>query len=213
MAPQYDRVTVLDHPLIQHKLTLLRAKETSMKDFRQLLRELSILEGYEATKNLPLIDFKIETPIQPMIGQIIEGTRITVVPILRAGLGMLEGVLELLPSARVGHLGMYRDPETHEPVEYYAKLPEGIQDSRVYVIDPILATGGSAEAAIANLRARGVKDVTLLVIVAAPEGVERVLAADPDVHIYTCTIDDGLNENAYIVPGLGDAGDRISGTI
>ncbi len=207
-----DRVVVIDHPMVQHKLSKLRNKNTSSKDFRQLVRELALFEGYEATRDLALEDVKVETPICTADCKQVAGKKMVIVPILRAGLGMVDGVLRMVPSARVGHLGMYRDPETHEPHEYYAKLPDSIDQRDVLVVDPMLATGGSAVAAIQYLRKQGVKNIKLMVLVAAPEGIEAVLEADPDVRIYTCSIDEGLNERAYIVPGLGDAGDRIFGT-
>lgn len=209
---EYDRVTLVDHPMVQHKLSILRDKDTSSKKFRDLIRELAIYEGYEATRHLPLADVEVETPIQKTVCKAIKGKKLAIVPILRAGLGMVDGMLELSPAARVGHLGMYRNEETHEPVEYYAKLPEDIDDRDVILVDPMLATGGSATAAIGYLRKQGVKNIKLVVIVAAPQGIETVLEADKDVTIYTCSIDEGLNEAAYIVPGLGDAGDRIFGT-
>lgn len=212
MSDVYDRVTVVDHPLVQHKLSILRNGDTSSKKFRDLIKEISIFEGYEATRDLPLTDVQVQTPIATTTCQSIHGKKVAIVPILRAGLGMVDGMLELTPAARVGHLGMYRDEETHEPVEYYAKLPEDITERDVILVDPMLATGGSASAAIAYLRKQGVKNIKLVVIVAAPEGIETVLADDASVQIYTCAIDEGLNEAAYIVPGLGDAGDRIFGT-
>lgn len=207
-----ERVTVIDHPMVQHKLSKLRAKDTSSKDFRQLVRELAMFEGYEATRDLALEDVEVETPICRATCKQVAGKKMVIVPILRAGLGMVDGLQELMPSTFVGHLGMYRDPVTHEPHEYYAKLPDSIDQRDVLVVDPMLATGGSAVAAIQYLRRQGVKNIKLMVLVAAPEGIEAVLAADPDVRIYTCSIDECLNDRAYIVPGLGDAGDRIFGT-
>lgn len=207
------RVTVLDHPLIQHKLTLLRDKNTSSKQVRELVKELSIFEGYAATEDLELDDIKVETAIAETTGKTIRGKKLAVVAILRAGIGMIDGLLELVPVAHVGFLGMFRDGRTHEPHQYYDKLPKDIADREVLVVDPMLATGGTASAAISILRGKGVKKIKLLVIIAAPEGIERVLTADPEVEIYTCSIDQGLNENAYIVPGLGDAGDRIFETL
>ena len=206
------RVTVVDHPLVQHKLSILRSKDTSSMQFRQLVKELSLFEGYEATRDLPLKDVEVETPLQKTVCRAIAGRKLAIVPILRAGLGMVEGLQELMPAARVGHLGMYRDEETHEPVEYYAKLPADIDQREVIVVDPMLATGGSAIAAIGYLRRHGVKDIKLVVLVAAPQGLRAVLEADEGVHVFTCSIDEGLNEHAYILPGLGDAGDRIFGT-
>lgn len=207
-----ERVIVIDHPMVQHKLSILRDEETSSKQFRELVRELALFEGYEATRDLALEDVKVETPICTADCKQVAGKKMVIVPILRAGLGMVDGLQELMPSTFVGHLGMYRDPETHEPHEYYAKLPDSIDQRDVLVVDPMLATGGSAVAAIQYLRKQGVKNIKLMVLVAAPEGIEAVLEADPDVRIYTCSIDEGLNERAYIVPGLGDAGDRIFGT-
>ncbi len=203
---------LVDHPLIQQKLTIMRDKNTSSKDFRQLLDEISMLMGYEITRNLPLEDVEIETPICKATFKRISGKKLAVVPILRAGLGMVDGLLRLVPSARVGHIGLYRDPETHLPVEYYCKMPQGIEDRLTIVVDPMLATGGSAADAITMVKARGAKNVLLMCLVAAPEGVKKVQAAHPDVDIYCAALDERLNEHAYIVPGLGDAGDRIFGT-
>lgn len=208
----YERVTVVDHPMVQHKLSKLRSKDTSSKEFRALVRELALFEGYEATRDLELEDVEVETPICKTTCKQVAGKKMVIVPILRAGLGMVEGIQDLMPSTFVGHLGMYRDPVTHEPHEYYAKMPESIAQRDVLVVDPMLATGGSAIAAIQYLRGLGVKSIKLMVLVAAPQGIEAVLAADSGVQIYTCAIDECLNENAYIVPGLGDAGDRIFGT-
>lgn len=207
-----DRVVVVDHPMVQHKLSKLRNKNTSSKDFRELVKELAMFEGYEATRNLALEDVQVETPICETTCKQVAGKKMVIVPILRAGLGMVEGIQELMPSTFVGHLGMYRDPVTHEPHEYYAKLPDSIDQREMMVVDPMLATGGSAVAAIQYLRKQGVKTIKLVVLVAAPEGIEAVLKADPEVEIYTCAIDEGLNDHAYIIPGLGDAGDRIFGT-
>ena len=207
-----DRVVVVDHPMVQHKLSKLRNKNTSSKDFRELVKELAMFEGYEATRGLALEDVQVETPICETTCKQVAGKKMVIVPILRAGLGMVEGIQELMPSTFVGHLGMYPDPVTHEPHEYYAKLPDSIDQREVMVVDPMLATGGSAVAAIQYLRKQGVKSIKLVVLVAAPEGIEAVLEADPEVEIYTCAIDEGLNDHAYIVPGLGDAGDRIFGT-
>ncbi len=215
MAVAFDtsRVTVVDHPLVQHKLSILRDERTGTTQFRDLVRELARFEAYEATRDLPLEDVEITTPICTTTAKQISGRKLAVVPILRAGLGMVDGVLDLIPAARVGHLGMYRDEVTHEPHEYYAKLPGDIAERTCLVVDPMLATGGSATAALQYLRAQGATDVRFLCIVAAPEGLAAALEADPDVHIYTCSIDEGLNDAAYIVPGLGDAGDRIFGTL
>ncbi|MBS6940149.1 MAG: uracil phosphoribosyltransferase, partial [Slackia piriformis] len=207
-----ERVVVVDHPMVQHKLAILRDETTSSKQFRELVRELAMFEAYEATRDLPLEEVLVETPVAEAKCNIIKGRKMAIVPILRAGLGMVEGVLDLIPAARVGHLGMYRDEETHIPHEYYAKMPDSIAQRDVLVVDPMLATGGSAVAAIQYLRRIGVKNIKLMVLVAAPAGIEAVLAADPDVQIYTCAVDEGLNDHAYIVPGLGDAGDRIFGT-
>lgn len=207
-----DRVIVVDHPMVQHKLSKLRSKYTSSKDFRELVRELALFEGYEATRDLALEDIEVQTPIAKTIGKQVAGKKMVIVPILRAGLGMVDGLQELMPSTYVGHVGMYRDPLTHEPHEYYAKLPASVSKRPVLVVDPMLATGGSASATIHYLRTQGVRRIKLMVLVAAPEGIACVLAADPEVVIYTCAIDDKLNGDAYIVPGLGDAGDRIFGT-
>ena len=203
---------IIDHPLIQHKLTYMRKKETGSKDFRILLDEISMLMGYEVTRDLPLRDYEIETPITKMTGKVISGKQLAVIPILRAGLGMVNGILELVPVAKVGHIGLYRDPDTHKPVEYYCKLPTDIGERIVIVVDPMLATGGSASDAITMLKKRGCTNIRLMCLVAAPEGVAAVQAAHPDVDIYTAALDEKLNEHAYIVPGLGDAGDRLFGT-
>ena len=202
---------IIDHPLIQHKLTYMRKKETGSKDFRILLDEISMLMGYEVTRDLPLRDYEIETPITKMTGKVISGKKLAVIPILRAGLGMVNGILELVPVAKVGHIGLYRDPDTHKPVEYYCKLPTDIGERIVIVVDPMLATGGSASDAITMLKKRGCTNIRLMCLVAAPEGVAAVQAAHPDVDIYTAALDEKLNEHAYIVPGLGDAGDRLFG--
>lgn len=207
-----SRVTVVDHPMVQHKLTIMRDKNTGSKQFRELVRELALFEGYEATRDFPLEEVQVETPICTTVSRRIAGRKVAVIPILRAGLGMVDGMLDLIPAARVGHIGMYRDEETHEPHEYYCKVPGDIDQRTCLVVDPMLATGGSASAAVEYLRKKGVKDIRLLVLIAAPEGVKAVLDADPDVRIYTCSMDECLNESAYIVPGLGDAGDRIFGT-
>ena len=203
---------IIDHPLIQHKLTYMRKKETGSKDFRILLDEISMLMGYEVTRDLPLRDYEIETPITKMTGKVISGKKLAVIPILRAGLGMVNGILELVPVAKVGHIGLYGDPDTHKPVEYYCKLPTDIGERKVIVVDPMLATGGSASDAITMLKKRGCTNIRLMCLVAAPEGVEAVQTAHPDVDIYTAALDEKLNEHAYIVPGLGDAGDRLFGT-
>lgn len=205
------QVNIIDHPLIQHKLTIMRKKETSCADFRKLLEEITMLMGYEATRDLPLEDVEIETPIQKTVGKRLTGKKIAIVPVLRAGFGMVQGLLDLIPSARIGVIGLYRDPETLKPVEYYCKLPN-IENRSFIIVDPMLATGGSSVAAIQMLKDRGVKDIRLMCLVAAPEGVDTVNKAHPDVKIYTAAVDECLNEHGYIVPGLGDAGDRIFGT-
>jgi uracil phosphoribosyltransferase len=198
--------------MIQHKLTIMRKKETGSKDFRQLLDEISMLMGYEVTRDLPLEDVEIETPISKMTGKEISGRKLAIVPILRAGLGMMTGLQTLVPVAKVGHIGLYRDEKTHNPVVYYCKLPLDIQERLVIVTDPMLATGGSSCDAIRMLKDRGCRNIRLMCLVGAPEGIERVQEEHPDVDIYLAAVDDHLNENAYIVPGLGDAGDRIFGT-
>ena len=203
---------LFNHPLITHKLTIMRRRETGSKDFRQLLDEITMLMGYEITRDLPLEDVMIETPIAPMQAQRISGKKLAIIPILRAGLGMVDGMLSLVPVAKVGHIGLYRDPETHLPVEYYCKLPTDIGERIVIVVDPMLATGGSASDAISMLKAKGVNSIRLMCLVAAPEGVAKVQADHPDVDIYAAGLDECLNEHAYIVPGLGDAGDRMFGT-
>ena len=205
-------VNVMTHPLIQHKVTLIRSVETGTKDFRQLLEEIALLMGYEITRDLPLEDVEVETPLVKAIGKQIAGKKLGIVPILRAGLGMVNGLLELMPMAKVGHVGMYRDPETLQPVEYYCKLPSDLAERRIIVTDPMLATGGSAAAAISLLKEKGAKDIQLMCLVAAPEGVEVVNKAHPDVRIYVAALDEKLNDHGYILPGLGDAGDRIFGT-
>ena len=206
------KVYVFDHPLIQHKTAIIRKTDTSTKDFRQLVKEIAMLMGYEATRQLPLEEVDIETPICKTTVKMLKGEDIAIVPILRAGLGMVDGTLELVPNAKVGHVGLYRDPETHEPVEYYCKLPADIDKRQIFVVDPMLATGGSAAAAIDFVKARGGKDIIFMCLIAAPEGIEALQKAHPDVDIFIAAKDEKLNENAYIVPGLGDAGDRIFGT-
>ena len=203
---------VVDHPLIKHKLTIMRQKDTGAKDFRELLNEISMLMCYEITRDFPVRDIEIETPVAKMTAQRIGGKKLAVVPILRAGLGMVDGILSLVPVAKVGHIGLYRDPETHEPVEYYCKLPQDIEERYIIVCDPMLATGGSASDAITMLKKRGCSQIKLLCLVAAPEGVEKLQKDHPDVQIYAAALDDHLNEHAYIIPGLGDAGDRLFGT-
>ena len=206
------KVYVFDHPLTQHKTAIIRKTDTSTKDFRQLVKEIAMLMGYEATRQLPLEEVDIETPICKTTVKMLKGEDIAIVPILRAGLGMVDGMLELVPNAKVGHVGLYRDPETHEPVEYYCKLPADIDKRQIFVVDPMLATGGSAAAAIDFVKARGGKDIIFMCLIAAPEGIEALQKAHPDVDIFIAAKDEKLNENAYIVPGLGDAGDRIFGT-
>ncbi len=205
-------VYVFDHPLIQHKLAMLRDKDTSTKDFRELVKEISMLMTFEATRNLPLKEVEIETPICKAKMFMLKGEDIAIVPILRAGLGMVEGMQALVPNAKVGHIGLYRDPETHCPVEYYCKLPNDISHRQVFVVDPMLATGGSAAAAIDFIKARGGKNIIFLCLIAAPEGITVLQDAHPDVDIFIAAKDSHLNEHAYIVPGLGDAGDRLFGT-
>ena len=204
-------VQVMDHPLIQHKVTLMRMKETGSKDFRELLEEITMLMGYEITRDLSLEDVEVETPVAKMTGKRISVKKLGIVPVLRAGLGMVQGMLNLIPTAKVGHIGLYRDPQTLEPVEYYCKLPD-VDDRDFIIVDPMLATGGSASAAIALLKERGIQHIKLMCLVAAPVGVQRINSDHPDVKIYVAALDDALNEHGYIVPGLGDAGDRIFGT-
>lgn len=203
---------VLSHPLIQHKLTIMRDKDTPSKDFRELLSEIAMLMGYEITRDLPLEDVEIETPICRTTMKRIAGKKLAIVPILRAGLGMVDGLVKLMPGARIGHIGMYRDPETHEPHDYYFKVPSDIEQRWVVLVDPMLATGGSAADAIARIKETGCNHITMMCLVAAPEGIARVQREHPDVDIYTAALDEYLNDHAYIVPGLGDAGDRIFGT-
>ena len=204
---------VLEHPLIQHKLALLRNKETGVKEFRELVGEIAQLMCYEATRNLPTQEVEIETPIGKATVQELAGKKLAIVPILRAGLGMVDAMIDLIPSAKVGHIGLYRDPETHLPVEYYCKMPPDISDRQVFVVDPMLATGGSASAAISILKEKyGCKHIVLMDIIAAPEGVAVIRRDHPDIDLFVAAVDEKLNDNAYIVPGLGDAGDRIFGT-
>ena len=205
-------VYVLDHPLIQHKLAILRSKDTPVKEFRELVGEIAGLMCYEATRNLPTKEVSVETPITTATCHMLAGKKMAIVPILRAGLGMVDSMVNLIPSAKIGHIGLYRDPETHKPVEYYCKLPDDIGNRQVFVVDPMLATGGSAIAAIDFLKQRGCKQIIMMNIIGCPEGVKAVTAAHPDVDIYLAALDEKLNERAYIVPGLGDAGDRIFGT-
>lgn len=207
-----SQVHVIDHPMIQHKLSIMREKETGSKDFRELLKEISLLMGYELTRDLPLTDYEIQTPIRKMTAKKVSGRKLAIVPILRAGLGMVDGLLTMVPVAKVGHIGLYRDEQTHLPVVYYCKLPEDINQRLVIITDPMLATGGSSCDAIAMLKEIGCNNIRLMCLVAAPEGIAKVQKEHPDVDIYVASVDERLNENAYIVPGLGDAGDRIFGT-
>ena len=206
------KVYVFDHPLIQHKTALMRRTDTTVKEFRELAKEVAMLMGFEATRNLPLKEVEIETPICKTKMNMLDGEDIAIVPILRAGLGFVDGMLALVPNAKVGHIGLNRDPDTHEPVEYYCKLPVDIEKRKIFVVDPMLATGGSAVAAIDFIKQRGGKDIVFMCLIAAPEGIEVLQKAHPDVDIYIAAKDEKLNENAYIVPGLGDAGDRLYGT-
>ncbi len=207
-----EKVTVMDHPLIQHKITMLRDKTTPVKEFRSLANEIALLMGYEATRDLPLNDREVETPLAIAKGKEVT-KQVAVVPILRAGLGMVDAILSLIPSAKVGHIGLYRDPETHLPVEYYCKLPTEIEQRTVIVVDPMLATGGSAAAAIDFIKQKGAKKIKFMCLIAAPEGVKVLSEAHPDVDIYIGALDEKLNDHCYIVPGLGDAGDRLFGTM
>lgn len=207
-----DNVVVVNHPLVQHKLSILRDVGTGAKEFRELVKELAMLEAYEATRDFQLAETTVTTPITQTTTKVLAGKKVAVIPILRAGLGMVEGILELIPAAKVGHVGLYRDPETLEPVEYYCKLPDDIAERDVLIVDPMLATGGSAAAAVQFLRDKGAQHINLLVLLAAPEGIAEVLGTCEDVKIYTCAIDSHLNDHGYIVPGLGDAGDRLFGT-
>ena len=207
-----EKVHILDHPLLQHKLSILRDERTGVKDFREVVSEIATLMCYEATRDLPLEDVEITTPITTATFKTIAGKKLAIVPVLRAGLGMVDGILTLIPSVKVGHIGLYRDPETLEPVEYYCKMPNDIAERDVIILDPMLATGGSASAAIQFIKNYGVKHIKLMNIIAAPEGIERVQHDHPDVEIYCAALDEKLNDHGYIVPGLGDAGDRIFGT-
>ena len=211
--PGIDNVYLMDHPLIQHKIGYIRRKETGTKDFRQTIGEIAMLICYEATRNLELADVNITTPICDTTVKELKGKKMAIVPILRAGLGMVNGILALVPSAKVGHIGLYRDPETHEPHEYYCKLPENIDQRQIVVVDPMLATGGSAIAAVDFIKQRGGTKIKFMSVIAAPEGVSALMQAHPDIQLYVGCLDRCLNENAYICPGLGDAGDRIFGTI
>ncbi len=212
MMEKMDKVHVLDHPLLQHKLSILRDERTGVKDFREVVAEIATLMCYEATRDLPLEDVEIKTPVATGTFKVLSGKKLAIVPSLRAGLGMVDGILTLIPSAKVGHIGLYRDPQTLEPVEYYCKMPNDISERDVIILDPMLATGGSASAAIQFIKNYGVKHIKLMNIIAAPEGIERVHKDHPDVDIYCAAVDEKLNDHCYIVPGLGDAGDRIFGT-
>ena len=205
-------VHVMDHPLIHHKLAVLRTKETPVKEFRELINEISGLMCYEATRNLPTMDVEVETPVATAKCKMLAGKKLAIVPILRAGLGMVDALVDLIPSAKIGHIGLYRDPVTHEPVEYYCKLPEDIGNRVTFVVDPMLATGGSAVAAIDFLKKHGCKNIIMMNIIGCPEGIKKVQEAHPDVEMYLAACDERLNDHAYIIPGLGDAGDRIFGT-
>ena len=212
MYKDYENVTVMEHPLIKHKISLLRDKDTGTNEFRKIVEEISMLEAYEAFRDIPLIDVQVETPVETCMTPVIEGKKLAVVPILRAGLGMVNGITALVPTAKVGHVGMQRDEVTHEPHEYYCKLPEHLDQRIIAVLDPMLATGGSAVAAVDYIKRKGGKRIKFLCIIASPEGVDRLSKAHPDIDIYIGNVDRGLNEDAFIVPGLGDAGDRIFGT-
>lgn len=207
-----DKLHVIDHPLIQHKLTLLRNEETGTKEFRELIEEVAILLAYEATRDLPLTEVTIKTPMATATAKALAGKKLAIVPILRAGLGMVDGMVNLIPAARVGHIGLYRDPDTLEPVDYYSKLPPDIGERDVIIVDPMLATGGSAVAGINIVKKAGCRNVKLVNIIAAPEGVKKVRATHPDVDVFVAAVDSHLNDQGYIIPGLGDAGDRLFGT-
>ena len=206
------KVFIMDHPLVHHKLAVMRSKDTPVKEFRELVNEIAGLMCYEATRELPLMDVEVETPVATARCKMLAGKKLAIVPILHAGLGMVDALVDLIPSAKIGHIGLYRDPETHEPVEYYCKLPEDIGNRVTFVVDPMLATGGSAVAAINFLKQHGCKKIIMMNIIGCPEGIKRVTEAHPDVDIYLAACDEKLNDHAYIVPGLGDAGDRIFGT-
>jgi len=207
-----ENVFIFDHPLIQHKISLMRDKRTTTKEFRELVSEVSMLMAYEVTRDMPLKDVEIETPIAISHSKVLAGKKLALVPILRAGLGMVDGMLNLLPMAKVGHIGLYRDPKTLEPVEYYCKLPEDAEEREIVLLDPMLATGGSASAAVTFLKQRGIKAIKFMCLIAAPEGIRRLHRDHPDVPIFCAALDEKLNDHAYIVPGLGDAGDRLFGT-
>ena len=215
MSVEFDqsRLTVVDHPMVQHKLTIMRDVKTGSKQFRELVKELALFEGYEATRDFPLEDVEVETPIETCMTPMISGKKLAVVPVLRAGLGMVNGITTLVPSAKIGHIGLYRDPETHKPHEYYCKLPDPIEQRLIVVTDPMLATGGSAVDAVRMIKAHGGKNIKCMFVIAAPQGLERLHKEHPDVQIYVGHLDRELNDHAYICPGLGDAGDRIFGTI
>ena len=206
------KLHIMDHPLVHHKLAVLRNKETPVKEFRELVNEIAGLMCYEATRDLPLMDVEVETPVAIAKCKMLAGKKLAIVPILRAGLGMVDALVDLIPSAKIGHIGLYRDPETHEPVEYYCKLPDDIGNRVTFVVDPMLATGGSAVAAINFLKKHGCKKIIMMNVIGCPEGIKRVQEAHPDVDMYLAACDERLNDHAYIVPGLGDAGDRIFGT-
>lgn len=207
-----DNVIIMDHPLIQHKISLIRDINTGVKEFRELVEEISMLMGYEVTRTLPLKQIEIETPVSLAKTKVISGKMLAIIPILRAGLGMVDGMIRLIPAAKVGHIGLYRDPDSLEPVEYYCKLPNDIDERELIIVDPMLATGGSASAAVKFLKDRGGKNIKFMCLIAAPEGVERLSKDHPDIKIYCASVDEKLNDHGYIVPGLGDAGDRLFGT-
>lgn len=207
-----ENVFIFDHPLIQHKISLMRDKRTTTKEFRELVNEVAMLMAYEVTRDMPLKEVEIETPVAIARTRVLAGKKLAVVPILRAGLGMVDGMLNLLPMAKVGHIGLYRDPKTLEPVEYYCKLPEDVEEREIVVLDPMLATGGSASAAVSFLKKKGIKNIKFMCLIAAPEGIKRLHEDHPDVPIFCAAMDEKLNDHAYIVPGLGDAGDRLFGT-
>ena len=207
-----EKVFIFDHPLIQHKISLLRDKNTTVKEFRELVSEISMLMGYEVTRNMPLKEVEIETPVGIAKTKVISGKKLGIVPILRAGLGMVDGMLNLLPMAKVGHIGLYRDPDTLQPVEYYCKLPVDAAEREIVILDPMLATGGSASAAISFIKEKGVNNIKLMCLIAAKAGIEKINRDHPDVEVYCASVDEKLNDHGYIVPGLGDAGDRLFGT-
>lgn len=209
---RFPGVTVMDHPLIQHKLTILRDTRTGAKEFRELVKELAMLMAFEATRDFQLAETTVKTPVTETVSYVLAGKKVAVIPILRAGLGMVEGILELIPAAKVGHIGLYRDPQTLKPVEYYCKLPEDIGERDILIVDPMLATGGSAAAAVQFLRAKGAREINLIVLIAAPEGIQEIIDCCDGVKIYAAAVDSHLNDHGYIVPGLGDAGDRLYGT-